>query len=117
MKPTLKLLTFLFVLVATISCDNRQKFSSETWQKNDFDWWMTEVRENLVDDLIKSDTLVGMSKIEVQGLLGEPDYNEEFEMKYLILEKYGMDIDSEYISNLKVEFGENRLVNQCEIEK
>jgi outer membrane protein assembly factor BamE (lipoprotein component of BamABCDE complex) len=110
------LLIMLTVLMIS-SCDSKQKFNSEEWKKKGIDWRMTDVREKMVDDLIQSDTLQGMSKEQVIELLGHPESENEDELEYLIREKYGTDIDPEYISSLIIEFDDDGQVRNYKIEK
>lgn len=99
------------------SCDSRQNFDSYKWKQKGVDWWMTDCREKMVDDLIQTDTLIGLNRKEVIELLGHPESEKEKELVYLIREKYGTDIDPEYISNLQVEIDDEGHVIKCEIEK
>lgn len=99
------------------SCDSKDQFDSSKWKQKGVDWWMTDVREKMVDDLIKSDTLIGMNQEQLIELLGRPKFENKDEFKYLIREKYGTDIDPEYISNLKIEFDDSGQVIGYEIEK
>ena len=111
---------FLLVSLTVImvsSCDSRQKFDSNEWKKNRVDWWMTDVRENMVDDLIQSDTLIGLTGEQVIELLGEPKSENEVELEYLIREKYGTDIDPEYISYLLLGLDNEEKVRNYKIEK
>ncbi len=78
---------------------------------------MTDFREKMVDDLIQSDTLIGMNTEQVVELLGKPKSENKTELNYLIREKYGTDIDPEYISNLIIEFDKEGQVRNCRIEK
>lgn len=112
-----QLIVFGLLVLMTSSCDSRQKFDSEEWKQKGVDWWMTDFRENMVDDLIQSDTLVGMNRKEVIELLGQPKSEKESKFEYLIREKYGTDIDPEYISNLQIEFDYEGHVINCKIEK
>ena len=99
------------------SCDSRQNFDSDKWKQKGVDWWMTDFREKMIDDLIQSDTLIGLNRKEVIDLLGQPKSDNEKELVYLIREKYGTDIDPEYISNLHIEFDDQGHVIKCKIEK
>lgn len=78
---------------------------------------MNDVREKMVDDLLQSDVLIGLNHREVIALLGQPETENEKELVYLIREKYGIDIDPEYTSNLHVEFDHDGYVMNCEIKK
>jgi len=99
------------------SCESKQKFDSDKWKAKGLDWWMTDFREKMVDDLIQSDTLIGMNQEQVLELLGQPESKNEAKLKFLIREKYRSDIDPEYISNLLVEFNDEEQVINCYLEK
>ena len=110
------LLIGLLTILQAVSCSTNQKFDSDKWQQKGVDWWMMDVREKMIDDLIQSDTLIGLTKNEIVELLGEPEVEREAEFEYLIREKYGTDIDPEYISNLRIAFDKDGYVASCEIE-
>ena len=78
---------------------------------------MTDIREKMVDDLIESDTLIGMNQGQVIELLGQPRSVTKTELEYLVREKYGNDIDPEYISNLVIELDNEGRVEKCKVEK
>ena len=110
-------LQIILLSVIFLSCNSKNESNSEAWNEKGIDWWMTDIREKMIDDLIESDTLIGLNKIEVIRLLGQPEKEENLEIKYLIMEKYGLDIDPEYISMLAIKFDEKEKVMKCEIEK
>ena len=58
----------------------------------------------MIDDLIDSKILLGKNSIEVTTLLGEPEYEIDNKYTYTIREKYGFDIDPNYIRILTVKF-------------
>ena len=110
------LIIYLTVL-AVSSCNSKQEFDSDEWKQTGLDWWITDFREKMVDDLIQNDTLIGMNQEQVIELLGLPESENKAKLEYLIREKYGSDIDPEYISNLIIEFDEKGQVRNCKIEK
>lgn len=116
-KSIFQLIVFGLLVLMILSCDSRQKFDSEEWKQKRVDWWMTDFRENMFDDLIQSDTLIGMNRKEVIELLGQPTFEKEKKLEYLIREKYGTDIDPAYILNLQIEFNDIGRVINCKIEK
>jgi len=71
------------------------------------DWWVTDVREKMVQDLLKSDTLIGLDKTTTIQLLGQPERIESHTFDYLVREKYGMNIDPIYIKYLSIEFNQS----------
>ncbi|MFT4535474.1 MAG: hypothetical protein ACI9P5_002843 [Saprospiraceae bacterium] len=112
-----KVLTIILLFTILTSCNSKKDFNSQEWNEKGVDWWMTDIREKMVDDLIQSDTLIGLNKTEIIDLLGQPQKEENLEMKYLIREKYGLDIDPEYISMLTIRFDEKAKAIRCEINK
>ncbi|MFT4695350.1 MAG: aromatic ring-opening dioxygenase catalytic subunit (LigB family) [Urechidicola sp.] len=110
-------LIICLTVLAVSSCNSKQKFDSDEWKQTGLDWWMTDFREKMVDDLIQNDTLIGMNQEQVIELLGLPESENKAKLEYLIREKYGSDIDPEYISNLIIEFDEKGQVRNCKIEK
>ena len=100
----------------TLSCGT-ERFDSRVWNQKGVDWWMTDIREKMVDDLIESDTLIGMIQGQVIELLGQPRSVTKTELEYLVREKYGNDIDPEYISNLVIELDNEGRVEKCKVEK
>ena len=109
------IITTVFVVFS--SCSGKQRFDSRIWNQNKVDWWMTDIREKIVDDLIESDTLIGMNQGQVIELLGQPRSVTKTELEYLVREKYGNDIDPEYISNLVIELDNEGRVEKCKVEK
>lgn len=109
---------FLGLTILIISsCNMNHEFDSYKWKQKGVDWWMTDVREKMVDDLIQSDALKGMDEEQVINLLGQPESKNSGKLEYLIREKYGTDIDPEYISNLIIEFDINRKVSNYKVKK
>lgn len=105
-----------FLLLVVLSCQNAQKFDSQKWKEKGIDWQMDDVRENMADDLIDQDILISQNKSEIFLLLGEPEYEKENRLFYLVREKYKWDIDPEYIKYLVVEVDENGFAVKCFIE-
>ena len=110
-------LIICLTVLAVSSCNSKQKFDSDEWKQTGLDWWMTDFREKMVDDLIQNDTLIRMNQEQVIELLGLPESENKAKLEYLIREKYRSDIDPEYISNLIIEFDEKGQVRNCKIEK
>jgi hypothetical protein len=100
---------YLFIIslsLTIISCQNEVGFDSEKWNERGVDWQMTENREKMVSDLIKSDTLMGMETDQIILLLGEPEFKKEKTLEFLIREKYSFNVDPDYIKYLIVETDE-----------
>ncbi len=105
------------ILVLLMSCKNEARFDSTEWNKKGVDWQLTDFREKMVSDLIKSDTLIGKKKIEIFELIGKPDTETDNKLKYLVREKYEWNIDPEYIKYLLVELDSNGIATKCYMEK
>ncbi|MBU3821590.1 hypothetical protein KO566_05925 [Flavobacteriaceae bacterium XHP0103] len=92
------------------------KFDSKTWNKGGIDWQITETRENMVTDLIGSDTLIGLKKSQVIKLIGKPEFEERNQIKILVRERYSSDIDPHYISYLIIDFDNDGRAIKCYLE-
>lgn len=74
----------------------------------------------MINDLILNHKLVGLNKIEVIELLGEPENYSNADANsiyYNIVTDYGFDIDPVYIKNLKIEFNQSEQVLSYKIEE
>lgn len=111
--------TILFSVILLTGCNSDKPFNSQEWQNTGLDGQLTDVREGMVNDLLESDTLMGLTESSVIELLGEPSYTDSTEhcLSFLVREKYGWDIDPEYISYLKVSFDADNRVLGVKVEK
>ena len=100
-----------------ISCSYNRSFDSEEWKEKGVDWQLAENREEMVTDLISSDTLIGLNRTQIIELLGEPERSSEQEMKFLVIEKYEWNVDPEYIKYLIVEIAQNGKAVECYVVK
>ena len=105
-------LSVLVVLTLLSSCyyENNKPFDSVEWNKEGVDWWITDVREKMVKDIIQSDTLIGLQKDEVIKLLGRPEKIDSNKLYIFVREKYSTNIDPDYIKYLIVELDKNENV-------
>ena len=62
---------FITICYFLFSCNSHKSFNSIEWNSEGVDWQMTDVREQVVKDIINSDTLIGLAKEKVIELLGE----------------------------------------------
>ncbi|MGB3466093.1 MAG: hypothetical protein WBA74_12520 [Cyclobacteriaceae bacterium] len=107
-----KLILLIIVLVASSGCKERKSFDAVVWQKKGIDWQMSDHRENMITDLIASDTLSKMSRDQVLELLGKPELIKGNIFQYLVREKYEYAaIDPVYISYLFIQFDESEKVS------
>jgi hypothetical protein len=78
------------------------RFESAKWKASEADFEWDSLRLRMADSLLKTHPLVGLSKVEVIELLGEPDDTEHFrdyEMVYFLgLERNTMAIDGEWLA-------------------
>lgn len=110
------ILTFISLLLM-VSCSYNRSFDSEEWKERGIDWQLTENRKEMVTDLVSSDTLIGLNRTQIVELLGEPERSSEQEMRFLIIEKYGWNVDPEYVKYLIVEIAQNGKAVKCYIVK
>jgi len=107
----------IIILIFLTSCKNEVRFDSTEWNKKGVDWQITDFREKMVADLIKSDTLIGLNKIELFELIGKPGRVFDNKLEYLVREKYEWNVDPEYIKYLWVDLDKNGIVTNCYLEK
>jgi len=109
---------FIFLFFAVLSgCDNNQSFDSVKWQKKGVDWYLSDQREKMIEDLILSDTLIGLNKDAVIALLGEPEIAGDLRLQYLVREKYGWNLDPKYIKHLQIELDDQGKTIRYYVEK
>ena len=111
------LLILLAVTMGLLGCN--EPFNEEKWKSKGVDWQLSDSREKMVQDLVNSDTLLGLNKGEVYQILGTPELqaSNDSTMQYLIREKYGWNIDPEYIKYFTIKFDRNGLVKSYHLEK
>lgn len=99
--------------IMLLACEKSRTFDSALWKQKGLDWQMDPLREKMALDLLRSDTLRGMTRVEVRELLGKADYEDQNLSSYLVLEKYESgDIDPVAIIRLEVYFAVDSLVNR-----
>lgn len=109
------LIPFLILMSCLYSCS--KKFDSQRWKEKSVDWQISDVRENMIDDLINSNILYQKDANQVIDLLGEPEQIRGDFHYHLIREKNFINIDPEYISYLIIEFDGNKKVKKYYQEK
>lgn len=96
------------LIFVIISCKNEMKFNSKDWNERE-DLFYSK-RKFVVNDLITNHLKVGMRYDEIIRLLGKPSYEsiqENSEIHYEILEKYGWNIDPEEIQYLDIKLNKD----------
>ena len=114
----MKKLVFLSLLILfNCKSNSNSHFDSKIWETEFGEIFITYFREKMIPDILESDTFINLSYKEIIDLLGDPEREKEFEMEYLIREKYEWNIDPEYISYLKLHLDSGKKVVKCEILK
>ena len=107
----------IFSIFFLISCQIDEPFNSDKWKEKGVDWQLDDKRELMVNHLILSDTLIGLTQKEIVELLGEPELTENGKLKYLVREKYEWNIDPEYIKYLWIELDSNKRATKNYVEQ
>tara|TARA_R110002051_G_scaffold324635_1_gene422811 strand:- start:7827 stop:8156 length:330 start_codon:yes stop_codon:yes gene_type:complete len=84
---TLKIGILISLMAYFLACKSESKFDSTEWNKKGVDWQLAELRENMISNLIESNTLIGLEKNIVIELLGKPEIEKDKKFKYLVREK------------------------------
>lgn len=121
MKSFIRTLLLLIIIGLSFSCQNDEKFDSNKWKQGGGENLLTEMRLNMVNDLISSGILEGKNESEINELLGssEPVYthtgqNLKF---YPIMEKYEWNIDPAESIYLEVRFDQAGKANIVKVYK
>jgi len=89
-----------FITPAIEDYQNAEPFDSKKWKESEVsDEWPSRLR--MVDDLLKTHTLVGKQRIEIEELLGKSDttpYFKNYDLVYWLgPERGAIRIDSEWL--------------------
>ena len=108
------LFLYLFLWPSFQEYFNRQEFDSNVWKNATFTTEDQPVRQQMVDDLLKRYPLVGMTRSQIDELLGPtaaPAANGDFQgfdyVYWLGPERGFFGIDSEF---LRIKFKDNRVI-------
>jgi len=108
----------IFLLISLgIGCSNDIPFDSGKWKQEGMEWQVIEIRQNMLQDLLRSDTLLRKNREEVIKILGTPRNTDSTSFEYLVIEKYERDIDPEYYQYLTIEFDSNGKSHKCSTTK
>lgn len=86
-------IVFILIIIC-FSCKNEIKFNKVDWLKSSDGFYLN--RDKMINDLTLNHKLIGLSKIELVELLGEPENYSNVEpnsIYYNIVTDYGFDID------------------------
>ncbi|MEO6149710.1 MAG: hypothetical protein ABIP28_06095 [Mucilaginibacter sp.] len=107
------LATSMVILFLFVGC--KRKFNKVNWLvKEDIDY---PYRDAMLDDLIKSHKLVGLSYKQVIQLLGKPQSSGYTGIYYQIKADYGADIDPIFSKILVIEFGKDSIATTAEVKE
>lgn len=111
----------LFTMLWTIACNNayKDKFNKEGWCRTE-DLHVHPQRANMLDDLLKHNTLKGLTVSQLIDKLGNPDFNtppDSNKIYYNIITEYGLDIDPVYSKNLIFTYSPDSIITNFIIDE
>jgi hypothetical protein len=98
MKHQLVILIFAAIVTLFTACHRNDNFTTEKWKSGD--GLQFPLRNEILDDLIKTHPLKGMTYKQVQHLLSYPDGRDSVSFYYQIIETYNNLGKRKYIKNL-----------------
>ena len=109
----------IFLSIAITACNKNAKFNKTQWQvKSDIGEFPN--RNSMINDLLSSYKLTGVSYKKLIELIGEPERNIEGkknEMHYQILTEYSSDIDPISSKILVVKLNNDSIVINLRIDE
>jgi hypothetical protein len=85
-SATKSIIFFLFLLIAITGCNKQQKFTPEKWDMgNGLDFPMRDV---VVDNLVQTHKLKGLSYWNIRDSLGYPQYRDSAQFYYQLIDTY-----------------------------
>ena len=111
-----RIFTFLIIIGFLNSCGriSHKKFDSEMWQNSNLsteeNW---DLRWQMMNDLRNKNNLIGMTKIEIENLLGKPDKKSKTEYFYY-LGYTGKGINT---GRLSITFNSNYIVTKISVSQ
>ncbi|MFA9213530.1 MAG: hypothetical protein ACEQSR_06745 [Candidatus Methylacidiphilales bacterium] len=120
----MKIFASIFISVFILWCiacnnANNSKFNKENWCKTE-DLQLHPNRVKMLDDLLKNNTLKGLTISQLIDKLGNPDFNtppDSNKIYYNIITEYGLDIDPVYSKNLIFTFSHDSIINNFIIDE
>lgn len=111
----------LFFTVIGIACNisSKSKFNKEDWCKIE-DLQLHPNRVKMLDDLLKNNTLKGLTVSQLIDKLGHPDFNtppDSNKIYYNIVTEYGLDIDPFYSKNLIFTYSHDSIITNFIIDE
>ncbi len=104
---------FCFIIAALSACQRHDKFTTEKWLNGD--GLQFPYRDDILNDLIKRDTLKGMTYKQVQHLLGDPDWADSVSFHYQIIETFNNMRKRDHIKNLVFYMGKDSIITKYEV--
>jgi len=120
MKIFAPILISVFILWC-IACNNANnaKFNKEGWCRTE-DLRVHPHRANMLNDLLKNNTLKGLTVSQLIDKLGNPDFNtppDSNKIYYNITTEYGLDIDPVYSKNLIFTYSPDSIITNFMIDE
>ena len=105
-------LLFSILILLLVSCNNK-RFDSIKWStKYDMTY---PYRNSILKDLTSNHKLVGLKYNQLINLLGRPNFKDDTSFAYIVVEKYGNDIDPVYTKNLDFTFSKDSIITSFRV--
>jgi hypothetical protein len=109
-KFTKILLFSVFILVTISGCRHEQKFTTVKWLSGDgLDF---PERDDIVDNLLQSYKLQGMTYKQVHHLLGYPQWSDSTSFYYQVLSTYTNKLKHNHVKNLVFYMGKDSIITK-----
>jgi hypothetical protein len=112
-------ITILIISVSVFSCKGEIKFDRAQCIVQD-EIGQYQYRNQMLNDLMSTHKLKGLSFHELTELLGQPEKNmkgDSNEIYYSIVTDYGHDIDPIHTKNLAIKIGNNSTVTDFRVDE
>ena len=113
-------ITIQIINIFLFSCTSRNDelpFGKEKWTSRTDPAFPPPYRSRMTVDLTKNHELVGLKYRELVEMLGVPDYKDSVSLSYMIIVKYGHDIDPVYTKNLDFTFSKDSIITSFRFEE
>jgi hypothetical protein len=107
------ILIFSVLFIAFTACHRNDNFTTEKWKSGD--GLQFPLRNEILDDLVKTHQLKGLTYKQVQHLLNYPDGRDSVSFYYQIIETYNNSGKRKYIKNLVLYMGKDSIITRFTI--
>ena len=108
---------FFALLLLQIGCN--KKFNSRDWKNTTQEDNLIKNNDKnlMIDDLVKSELLIGKSSKEVKILLGKANFydSQKNSFQYETFEDFGWNIDPKFYRGIEIYFNEDSIVTSTKI--